>query len=573
MLILLPLLLPTAQAQTQEGELSPPIERAAALHLTEVGLDHAAEALAKLLPPTIVEDGLTGEFYCDEDDRKPITYTVNNLVISLNVTQAELNPSDGRLDLYLTIEATASSDELLATGRCTFLTLDEVCNLELSEPITLAAHIGLQMALVDGAVDVTAEPPVIELSTIPNPLVESEECGIYDIIEWQIENNPEFLNELIWELLEPTLADLGSSLEEPLEEGLGALNINTSFALGDASLDLALYPTELVIDAGGLFLGLGAEILPSALSECVPVTEGPALTEAPWPTLGADPWDGGAPHDAALVLSRDFTDSLLWAVWAAGGLCLEVSDLAGAPLTTSLLGSLFGESFEALYEDDDEDHPASLVVGAEYPPTSRFDATMPLYIDLEALRIDPYGELDHRFARFCQVNVDGWIGVSVPFEGSNIAPTVVVDEEALVFSEAWTELLAPGYSEGIAGFLPTVIGSLLPADLLPTVSIPTYRGIGVDEATWVPTDDGLWLGAFVVLDTQNVEPLEIDGCGALGCGGEGGGDPLGCDEGCGDTGAGCEDSGCTTHGRLRVPGGRIFLGVALAALVLRRRRA
>lgn len=567
------LLLSTALADTlPPGEL---LERAAAIHVTSQGFASIGAALGQLIPPTFTQDELAGEFECAASDPEPLVFTVNDLALDIAVLESSLVPSDGRLDLTLRLAVTGSAEEVIVGGSCSFFSFDEVCDLEIpdSTPIELGVHVGLNIALDESAGDgrfiVTVEPPEIDLGEIPNPLVAADTCFMAEIIDWQMRSNPDFLNDLVWSILEPLVDDLGPTLEEPLEDALGSLTMDTSFALGSSEIDLHLQPTLFRLDEAGLALGLGAAMAPSSTAACIGAHPGPTVSGEGWPELGASSWDGAVSHDAAIALSRDFADSLLWSVWATGTFCLEVSDLAGVSLGSDLLGQLYGEEFQALFPVN---VPALIQVNAASPPVSRFDDQMPLYIELRDLLIDTASELDDRQDRVCQVSTSGDIGVSLALSDNTFAPELLIDPAALTFRETYSELLGPGYAAGIAEFLPTVLGSLLPSDLLPTIAVPSVQGIGLGDLHWAVSPDTQWLGGFASIDAQNVEPLNTDGCaGALGCDGGGGdpGDLFGCsDGGCG----GCEGQSCTTGGAMRLPGGRLALFAAMVVLAALRRK-
>ena len=136
--------------------------------------------------------------------------------------------------------------------------------------------------------------------------------------------------------------------------------------------------------------------------------------------------------------------------------------------------------------------------------------------------------------------------------------------------------------------MPTVIGTFIPDDLLPTIALPSLYGIGLKTVFYEPDEQGEWQGAFVLLDVENVEPLEIPGCsGGISCEGGGPGldieEVLGCsDAGCGADGcgsdgcadAGCSDTSCNVHQEERFsPVGRwLLFGMVMVGLRLRRKR-
>ena len=261
-------------------------------------------------------------------------------------------------------------------------------------------------------------------------------------------------------------------------------------------------------------------------------------------------------------------DHLLWNVWASGALCGDLANLVSLPLDTSFVGGLYGDSFAAYFP---EAEPVQLILESPLQPTTRFAEDPALYIDINSLGLNTAAPLDGRWTRMCQVGVDGWIALDPNITSDGIAPDLIVDTDAFTFTEPYNELLDDGYSAGIADLLPTLLESLLPADLLPTIALPTWQGIGLDSVQWIPSDDGQWQGGFATLKTDEVVPLELSGCS--GCSGDTGSDPLGCSDssGCGDTGC---DSGtsCATGGRPNVASGRLAMLAGLIALFGTRRR-
>ncbi len=573
------LLLPSALAATlAPGE---PLDNALALHVSQGGLANLATAIGGVVPESFEEDLISGEFECDAADETPLGYAISGLVADIVVTDAQLVASDGHLDLELTLELTATADEVAITGDCTFLfdDLDQSCGLDITEedPVELTLHIGLGMELLDdGTIDVTvAEDDVsYELGSIGNPI---HDCGFADVVDALLGLNPDFLSDLIATFIDPLLADIGPQIETSLEDALGSLNIETSFAVLDANLDLSLYPSELTLSDQGLLLGFGSTVAVSEIATCADFGEGSEVVSEGWPEIGETAWDEGAyPYDAGILLNKDFLDHLLWNVWASGALCGDLSDLVDLPLDTDFVGNLYGESFLAYFP---EPEPVTLSLDAPAQPTARFDDDPAIYIDINDLGIDTYAPLDGRDTRMCQVGVNGWIALDPNITADGIAPELIIDTEAWEFGEPYNELLDGGYAEGLAGLLPTLLESLVPADLLPTIALPTFQGIGLGDVVWIPSEDGQWQGGFATLSTDAVEPIELSGCG--GCSGTdtgdtggGGGleDILACDTGCDESA--CEGgSTCSTGGRKNVAGGRAALIATLLALIgLRRRR-
>lgn len=576
------------------GTLAPgeEVERAVALHISNGGFRHVGDAIEGLVPPGFPIQDVEGEVECDEADATPLTYVLGDTELVLKAEDVELVASDGRLDIAIYMSLQSDPADLTVTGDCSILTdLDETCTLQFKET-SIVARLGLEMELIetaDGpAFDVTVEDPVIEMSAINNPL---QDCTLADAVDFILIDDPNGITNILMAFITPELEGLGAELEVTIEDALAATTIETDFAFGEAELALKIYPTLLELDDRGLLLGLGSTVTPSALSECVPETEGSEFADSDWPAFDETAWTTSLEYDGGLFVSKDFVDHILWALYASGGLCLDVGELAGdtLTLTTELFASIFGEEFAALFKEEQE---LGLVTAPNAAPEIVFSDDMPPF----ALRLDQFGldfsaQLDDRQARLFQVGLGMDVGIDPGLSSTELAPAILIDTEAIDFSEPYNELLPDGFSSGLADFLPTILAQFLPDDLLPVIAIPDLYGIGIDTVFWVPDDEGAWQGGFILLDVDGVVPYEVPGCqgGDLGCGGDGGEidieTMLGCsadggcsDAGCSDEGCsdeGCEDSGCATHGRgarFVIPG-RFWMFAFIGGLgFLRRRR-
>lgn len=559
------------------------LDNAAAARIPPEGIESLTAALAGLVPETIEESYVAGEYYCDEDDEEPLAFEAGDLVLYPQVEEIALTTSTDHLDVTLSLSVTGEADYVYVSGDCWYFSdVDEDCDLSLTEedPILLTAQMGVDLVLTDGGFDATVSDPDVQIDSLPNPL---SNCNPADLLDSLLAMDEDFLVELVQSFLEPSLEGLGETLEESIESSLDALWFETELSLGDAVLEIALEPTELWIEESGIFLGLGGAVANDVLAPCAEdseYAEGSELyTSSGWPELDELAWDGASSYDLALVLNRDLVDHLLWNVWASGLLCTEVSDLGGTAVTTDLLGTVLGEDFQALFETS---QPARLSILAPSPPLTRFSEDPPLLVDVTDLAIDVMARLDARMCKTCGLEMDGTVGLDPNLSATALEPELVIDSDTLVFTETYTELIPEGYSQTLSDLLPTLLDSFLPSDLLPSVDIPTWQGIGLDDALWIPSDDELWLGGFALLDTTAVEPVETSGCASsMGCEAEtdtGMGSSTGCEDdalGCDESTDGCSDSGCTT-----APGGTVplplrraglALGLGLVFLVRRRR--
>ena len=548
-----------------------PVDAAVGVHVSAQGFDTLGDAIADVMPAAFPVAALGGELACDDGDpTQVLTYALDGLMLDIDIQEVALVPTEGRLDLAIYGALSSSASTLTAVGDCAPLVdLDETCTVELPT-VALEAHLPIELAYVDGAFEATVGEVTLELAPITNPL---DGCVLADAIGTLLGEDPTAITNLLVGAIAPSLADLGASIEPTLEDALGALVIDTSLAVGEGEVALALAPSRFTLDSNGLLIGLGATVEPSAVSACVPAGVAPSGAEA-FPALAGTAPDGTLTYDAGVVVNGVFVDQVLYAVYQSGALCIDLADLGGAALDSSLFGPIFGDPWTALFPND---VPMRLAVRPRAAPTAAFaEDGPPLRVNVDGLNIAAYGALDGREARIFGATLQGSIGLDLPLTDGVLTPAIVVDDN-LGFLEDDHELLPEGYAEGLAGFVPTILGGVLPA--LPSLAIPSWRGIGLGYIWWMPAD--AWLGGWAVLDTDDVEPIELSGCsgGSLGCdeGGISGGDidigaELGCDDassGCGGESAGCEGGGSCAHSPIAV---RFPFLVALLVPWLRRRK-
>lgn len=579
LVVLSSLLLPgVALAGHPLGE---PIERAAAVHLSQGGLDHAGDALEKFVPTTFPVSNLSGEVYCSGDDALPLTYDVGDFALQISADDVQIVPSEGRLDLWLYGTLGSTSSTLSVTGNCTVLTgLAEVCTLAL--PTTaLSAHLGLAISQVDGVFTATADDLSISISPINNPL---SGCTLASAIGTLLGQNPEFFNDLLLSYVEPELPALLPTIEEALTEALNSLQLETELALGDATLGIQVAPSRLELGDDGVILGMSATV-DGVVSDCVDAGDGSDFSGAAWPEFGETAPGSALKYDAGVVIGQDLLDHVLYAVWASGLLCQQLSDLSGAAITTSLVGTLLGltEEFDALFP---EDMPATLVVDPKNPPYAIFgEDDPPVSAAVDGLGLSMVTTLDDRQLRLFHLDVDARIGLSVTVTTEEVGLSPVIAGENITFHETSNEFLPQGFSQNLKDLLPTILDMFGASALSFSYTLPDLMGIGIGATYWIPTEDGEWQGLYALLDSSGVVPLEIGGCDAsgVGCDGSGGGvdlGDLGCSEdgsGCG--GSGCDDSGCEggsscsvqRAGDVRLPARPLFVSGLLLLAMLRRR--
>jgi len=571
-----PLLLTTAlhSATARAGDLDGQVEQAVAVHVTNQGLSHLGDIVESLIPNSFPITAGGGELACD-DSGDPLSYQLSDLDLYLGVDEVDLRTADGRLELTLYGTLSSSAATLDITGDCSILTdLEEVCGVQL--PVTaMQADLSILIEEAGGTFDVTVEPLVVDISPIGNPL---SACTLSSAVGTLLGQNPEAMSDLILDNIEPSLEDLPATIESSLEDIFTSLTFETEFELlAGAALGISLAPSLLELSEAGMVIGLGADITGGDSGDCVDTSAGPPGADAGWPGFSDTASGTSLPYDVGLFVGKGFVDHLLWSAWGSGALCLELEDLQGAPLTTGLMGSFFGDELITMFGDAE---PALLSITPDVAPFAVLsDDQPPVAIGLDQLGVELYTQLDGRTLRALRVDVDGEIGINVGLSSGVLGTELILDEGSLGYTETYSELLWPGYSTGLPSLVELALGTFLPEDLLPTVELPYLLGAELSEVAWLPTEDGRWLGGYILVETERVQPVKLGGCSAdaLGCDGEGAGieldleSALGCSSDKG--GFGCEDSGgCAVGGTIFVPTARLFpaLFVLLGALIRRR---
>jgi hypothetical protein len=266
--------------------------------------------------------------------------------------------------------------------------------------------------------------------------------------------------------------------------------------------------------------------------------------ESGWPVFSETAQGSSLAYHAGLFVGRDFVDQLMFAFWASGTLCMEVQDLNGAPLTAGLLSHVWGPGLAAVLE---EDAPVSLLIEPPYRPTVAFSDDDPVFrLQLDDLTLQLMTQLDRRTTRIFEAGVDGEAGLSIDLTTEEMSVDLVFGAASLDFRDNWTDLSDPGYSAVISEMAYAAIEAILPDNLLPSVTLPYMLGLEIDAVVWLPTEDGAWHGGYVLVETSQVQSVQLEGCSA---------DTVGCDGsstfefdlesalGCGSGGGlGCSDT-------------------------------
>lgn len=541
--------------------------QAIAIHFSASGFDHLAEGVSALLPETIPISAGTGSLDCS--DSTAMDYTIGDLDIYLSMDNVDIYGENGELILEIMGTLSSSNATLEASGDCSVLEdLNETCSVEI--PTTAFSITTAISVLLNGQdVEVSAAPFDFDISPITNPV---SDCLLSNAVGTMLGQNPSAISDLINDAVEPSLLDVPESIESALQDAFGQLNTSFAVDLLGEPLVIDLTPTTLLVEESGLVLGMGSSMVIEG-SSCADVEMYPPPEISDWPEWNGAAFQSGIAYDAGFFISEAFVNQLLYGVWASGVLCADVSELADIPISGQLASTFFGDDIGELVG---EDATVDLFLEPRVPLFVEFsDDQPPISIIVDDLALNTYGPVDDRTARLLSVGINVDIGLQVPLDGNTIAMELELSEEDFFLSEDYSELLPSGYSEGVPSLLELALGQVLAPDLLPSITIPSIAGIGVNDLFWEPNTEESWLGGYLILDTDSVTPIEVDGCSADGFGCDGGPTfelDLEAQLGCDDASAGCEDSGCSSTGPIRLPAGRILgvLFIVLGALIRRR---
>ncbi len=560
---------PAASANLHFGDT---VDRAVALHITNGGLARLGDLVEAMVPGSVAVSGYAGETLCSEDDANPLIFELNDLELLISADDVQVLASDGRLDLtlYGTLSSTAST--LLVQGDCSILTeLDELCSLQL--PTTaLSAHLGLVLGQNALGFQAVVDDLSIDISPMGNPV---SDCTLASGVGTLLGQNESAISDLLLSYIEPELDGLGETLEQSIEDTLSSLDLQTDLSLLGAEMSLSIFPGEISLGDNGLLLGLGAGLDGSA-ADCVDSGAGVLVSGADWPLLGETVPDTSLEYDAALLLGRDFVDFLLWSVWASGALCLDATDLLGESVDTSLLSLFLGEELEQLFP---QESPANLWIQPAGAPVAIFQHDFPpIGVSLEDLGVSLEVQLDERWLRLFQVDIDARVGADLDLGAEQVEILLDLDTSDMLFSETHNEFMSDGFSDGLRDLLDSFLEPYLSGGVLDPYTLPDLYGLQVGSTFWMPDADDEWQGLYLLLDTSAVEPLDVSGCdaAALGCGDEtdtGLGFSFEDVLGCTDDSSSCSDLGCDSGTTCSVVGqprrGLLMLNrIALLGLVL-----
>jgi hypothetical protein len=591
-LALTPLLLLARPGQAQDY-LQPGafIDEGIGLDITEQGFNSILGLATDFLPPDLVIGSIPAQeiasipFICD------MTLAIDNLILHTDVQDisVEATPAGLVLQMNLDLWINSPEDPAIVTIECGS---EYICFLY-SDPANIQIQMPLTMALAtdpitgEDFIDVTLGELIHNIEAAMQNKIQMTDCAIGTFNGWLSLVGLNMFDLVVAQFvteLETTLAEETANIEIQIEDALRALWIEDSTDLMGSQLTYQVEPTAVEHNDAGLRLVLGAAFS-AETAPCVarfPEADlGSSYTASPIPAMTSAVPATGQAYDLAAMLSDDFTNQVLYAVWRGGAICQVVEDLGGTALTTSYLGLMLGLDYaERLDELLGGEVTMLIRVVPEKPPVATFGGDYDIEIFAQGLGIEFYPVVRDRFARLATVAIDIAVGIDlglapddalqieVSLDTDNLNPRITYNEIA--------EDLNPAFEENFPGFVTVIIDSV-GGSALENIAfgMPTFSGIGVTslDAYGIGNSSTLldWLALYVGLgETTGGESSGCEGCGdALGCGGEGGCSGCGDESGCGGEG-GCDlesqmaEAGCSGEGS-ELPGDTGCVGCRILA--------
>ena len=299
------------------------------------------------------------------------------------------------------------------------------------------------------------------------------------------------------------------------DEIIGAIRADNPRAdfLGKAA-DLAEVDT-------GATVGLRAGADPVAISECVPVDLGSAPsipTIPPAPEVTGDTTPDGDPFMFGVGLHKVAIEQALWAVWASGATCLNVSGENVMQLNTTTF-TLIARS---LSDVATKSQPVQLAFVANQPPRVELgsNSVTPsggsyiiddplirvLWDDLD-LHIFAYAQ--DRLTRLLTLRVDIDLPIAMAYDGTDLVPIVTPIEEALANVELRRSELIAEANEEVIDAVPTFLAVAAPYldyGLPESVTLPEFFGfrLDFDQQDITSVQNGNFLAIYAGLARSNM---------------------------------------------------------------------
>jgi len=573
------LLVPAAFAATHGS--GDTIESALTADLTAEGTEALAEVLPELesmeLPIDEVSD--SDSTFCGWTGGYDYYYALTNMWIGFDITNLAVTPGAGVIDaqfnLLMWINEAADPFAFTTEWGCSLF--GQTCEGSIAPfPVQVNTSIALEIVEDQSTGEPTLDATIGEFELdfeLDADDIEWSGCTIAEIDSAM----DDYLGFSVFDILLPIMelamqlaaTEIASELETAIEDAFSQTTIEQTLELGESAIALKVFPSDIEITPAGIRLVINGSADTEEPAICIADLDpgGSLATASDAPEIGDIPASIGSDYHGALQLSDDFINQLLYAAWRGGILCYAVQgDELGISLETSLLGLMAGDAYDELFP---ESVPMILQILPYNPPEAIFDGDHDADVEVEDLRIQFYGDLDHRAAMVLEMGMDIGAGADLEMNTATgeIGLALDVDPSAVV-AEVTTNEFVPDANEEIednfGGLLETMLGSVIDGALgdLGQIALPSSNGIGLTDLQVAATGDNKdWLGMFIWFGSVPYGDGDT---------GEASLEDIGdCSNGCADATSGCSGSGCGIGSRSH---GTWTLLALASGLVWRRRR-
>ena len=479
------------------------INNAAYADLTPDGLNAIAELIPALLPSGIDIPSTSDEggYWCFN-----YAYGLDGAWVSIEVVNATITPGNGVLDvtanLMVSLNDPSDPFQLSYELAC----LDDTCNGYVDAfPVTVTTTLALEV-VDDGSGGRALDATVGEINVsydLTSEDIHLEDCTVGDIEEVLNWFGLSLYDLVLGQLdgyLQDAIADIGPTLEETIEDAFSSASISQELELNGAVVTISLQPQDVEITDAGVRVEMAGAVdgTPASCISAWDPGSSPKTPSEP-PALGSSPSSIEDDYHVGLLLSDDFTNEALYALWRGGLLCYTV-DESLFPIDTSIMGNLTGGVFADLFP---EAAPVTIETAPRVPLTAAFDGEHDIDANIEDLGLEFYAELDGRQARIVTVDLDGTAGVDLDFDDTTGLLNILVDLDptALTPTVSYNEFypdsnaaIEAGFSGTFGDLIGTVVGGFLD-DL--SFAMPAFNGIGLIALETSPAGDAEdWLGAY-----------------------------------------------------------------------------
>ncbi len=520
----LALLVFTGQAFAADWTPGENIPDAATVDITPEGFEAIAALIPALIPSSIEipDTGSEGGYWCFN-----YVYALTGGWVGIQVTDATIVPGDGLLDvnasLLVNVNDAASPFNLSYELLCS---TDDCPGYVTEFPVDIHTTMALDVITAgDGSTSLDATVGAVEVSyglSGDNIILDCWVQDVEDVLGYLGLSLYDLIIDQVDSTLQDTIADLGPTLEETIEDAFASATIEQDLDLNGVAAHVKLYPSNVVVDPAGVRLTMAGSMTADA-GACVAEYDpgGSLKTLSNSPDIGVAPTGIDSPFHVGISLSDDFANQAMYSLWRGGLLCYSLeADNDTFPLDTSILNLLSGQAFEELFP---ESKPMSLQTVPRAAPTVSYTGSHDIDVDIHDLDLEMNAELDGRMARMIAVTLNGPVGVDMNLDSAtgNLAIALEIDPVALDPTVTYNEFypdsnaaIEASFGESLSGILDTVLGGLLESLAF---ALPSSNGIGLQDLQIAAAGDNQdWLGAYAWIGAVTYE--SSSGCG--GCGGD-----------------------------------------------------